>query len=113
MEGKSPTQERRCSVRLIMSCPALYTRFDRQGRPCDEKPSRLVNISSGGARLQSSFPVEPRETLDIAMAIQNTVVSFKGEVVYVISAQNKTFELGISIREMNDRERLALKRSRG
>jgi len=94
-----------------MAFPALYTRFGKHGMPCDEKPSRSVNISRGGVRLQSSFSVEPREALDIAMAVQNSVVSFKGEVVYVIGVGDQTFELGISIREMDDGERLVLKRS--
>jgi hypothetical protein len=113
MDDKLRIQDRRNSARRKLIYPALYTRFDREGRPFDEKPSRSMNVSSGGMRLQSSFPVQPKETLEIAMAMEDRLVNFKGEVVYVIRAQDQTFELGVSFVHVESRDGLALSRSKG
>ena len=110
MEHKPRIQERRGSIRHNMIYPAIYTRFDKQGRPFDEKPSRSVNISLGGVRLQSSFPVNPKEVLDVALALEDSLVTYKGEVVYVIYSQDKGFELGVSIKEIENGDRMALNR---
>jgi len=110
MEHKPRIHERRSSIRHNMIYPAIYTRFDNQGRPFDEKPSRSVNISLGGVRLQSSFAVNPKEVLDVALALEDSLVSYKGEVVYVVYSQDKGFELGISIKEIENGDRMALNR---
>lgn len=112
MLDKGGIQDRRNSVRWKMIYPAIYTRFDKEGRPFDEKPSRSMNVSLGGIRLQSSFPVHPRETLDIAVALGNSLVSYKGEVIYVIHAQDQRFELGISIKKIRNGDRMILNRFR-
>jgi len=71
MEQPSRTQDRRNSIRVNLVAPAVYTRFDNKGRACDQKPSKSMNVSSGGVRLKSSFPVESGEMLDISMALGN------------------------------------------
>jgi hypothetical protein len=77
MEEKPRDAERRDSVRIKGVYPAVYTRFDEQGRPFEQKPSRSMDVSEKGLRLQSSFPVHPRELLDIAVALRDRVVSFR------------------------------------
>lgn len=110
MEDTFRIQERRNSVRWKMIYPAIYARLDQEGRPFDQKPSRSIDVSLGGMRLQSIFPVQPREMLDIAVALGNSLINYKGEVVYVIHDQDQGFEMGISIREINKGDRLTLNR---
>lgn len=110
MEPRLESWERRNSVRLKMVYPAIYTRYDDKGRAWDEKPSRSVDISLGGVRLQSIFPVNPREVLGIAVALADSLVSFKGEVIYVTQSRDQGFELGVSIREIKNLDRIALGR---
>ncbi len=110
MEDHSQTPERRSSIRFNASYPVIYTRFDREGRPCDEKPSRSLNVSLGGMRLQTDFPVSPKEVLNIAMALKGTELSFEGKVIYVMDSQDRNFEFGISIQKISSRDRMALAR---
>jgi len=110
MEYRPPVQDRRVSVRRNMIYPVVYTRFDDHGRPFDQKPSRCVNVSLGGVRLQNTFRVEPKEVLHIDIALEESLVSFKGEVVYVIHSQGRGFELGISIKEIKNGDWMALNR---
>jgi hypothetical protein len=110
MEDAFKFHDRRESIRLRMNYPAIYSRFDDEGREYDQKISRSMDVSLGGVRLQSSFPVDSGEVLDITMALGENLVTFKGKVVYVTSSKNHGFELGISIEDIEDQDRIALTR---
>ncbi len=117
MEDQSKNRERRNSFRFKMVYPVIYTRFDDQGRKFDQKPSRSTDMSLGGVRLQSNFRVDSGEVLDITMALQSPLVepqdrllTFMGKVTYLIRSQDQDIELGVSIQEIEDRERTKLGR---
>lgn len=110
MENTLGFQDRRGSIRLEMIYPTMYTRFDNQGRPYDQKISRSMNVSQGGVRLQSSFLVDSGEVLDITMALGENLVSFKGKVIYVAPSEDEGFELGISIRDIENGDKNTLTR---
>ena len=105
-------QERRDSMRLEMMFPALYTRFDHEGREFDQKISRSMDLAPGGVRLQSSFLVDCGEVLDITMALGEDLVTFKGKVVYVTSSRDRDqgIEFGISIQDIEIQDRITLTR---
>ena len=110
MEDTFSFQDRRGSIRLKMIYPAIYTRFDNQGRPYDQKISRSMNVSQGGVRLQSSFLVGSGEVLDITMALGENLVTFQGEVIYVKPSEDESFELGISIKDIENGDKNTLTR---
>ena len=110
MEDTFRFQDRRGSIRLKMICPAIYTRLDSQGRECDQKICRSMNVSLKGVRLQSSFPVDSGEVLDITMALADNVVTFRGKVISVTPSEGQGFELGISIEDIENQDRIALAR---
>ena len=110
MEDSSRFHNRRGSIRLKMIYPALYTRYDRQGRAYDQKMGRSMDVSRGGVKLQSSFPVGSGEVLDISMALRENLIKFKGRVVYVTGSEEQGFELGISIADIADQDKIALTR---
>jgi len=101
---------RRGSIRLKMIYPALYTRYDDQGRAYDRKMSRSMNVSLGGVKLQSSYPLDSGEVLNISMALRENLINFKGKVVYVTGSEDQGFELGISIEDIANQDKIALTR---
>ena len=108
MEDRLTFQNRKDSIRLKVIYPAIYTRFDNKGRPCDQKICRSMNVSQRGVRLQSNFPVDSGEVLDITIALGENLIAFKGKVVYVASSEDQGFEFGISIQDIDDQDRVAL-----
>jgi hypothetical protein len=110
MEDTLRFHNRRDSIRLKMDYPVLYTRFDNQGRACDQKISRSMNVSLGGVRLHSSFSVDFGEVLDITMALGENLVTFKGKVVYTTGSEDRGFEMGISIEDIENQDKIALTR---
>ena len=110
MEDRGRIQDRRKSGRVKLSSSATYTRFDSKGRAYDPKPLKSMDLSSGGVKLRSDFPVESGETLEITIALGPNMVNFKGKVVYVAPSEDQGFELGISIVEIENQDRVALTR---
>lgn len=89
-----------------------YQRYYRQG-------PRLGLIRQGGAmlicfvslkgvRLQSSFPVDSGEVLNITRALGDNLITFKGKAIYVTPSEGQGFELGISIEDIENQDRIAL-----
>lgn len=110
MEDIFRFHNRRGSIRLKMIYPALYTRYDDQGRAYDRKMSRSMNVSLGGVKLQSSYPLDSGEVLNISMALRENLINFKGKVVYVTGSEDQGFELGISIEDIANQDKIALTR---
>jgi integration host factor subunit beta len=110
MEDTLRFYSRKDSIRLKVICPAMYTRFDNQGMACDQKTSRSMNVSQGGVRLQSNFPVDSGEILDVTMALGEDLIAFKGKVVYVTSSEDQGYEFGISIEDIENQDRVTLTR---
>ena len=67
-----------------------------------------MDISSGGVRLRSDLPVDSGEKLEITIALGASMVTFKGRVVYAAPSEDEGFELGISIEEIANPDRIAL-----
>jgi hypothetical protein len=110
MDDRARPQEKRNAVRLDASCPCTYTRFDDQGKPLSQRPSRSLDLSLSGVRLQSSFPVDLGEMLKITMALGDDLVTFKGKVVYVTHSEEQGFDFGLSIKDIGKMDKIALTR---
>jgi hypothetical protein len=85
-------------------------RFDEEGRPCDQRPSKSLNLCTEGVSLESSFPVDPGEMLRITMALGDTLVTFKGKVIHVNRSDDQSYRFGISVRDIGKADRIALTR---
>lgn len=103
-------RDRRGSIRLKTMCPAIFTRFNNQGRTGNKEICRSMNVSLGGVKLHSRSPVRPGETVNITMALDENVVTFRGKVIYVTPSGKERFELGLSIEEIENEDRIALNR---
>jgi hypothetical protein len=100
--------DRRNLDRLKLNYPATYTRYDRYGIACEQRISKLVNLSLRGVMLQSSSAAEFGEILDITLALGDNLVTFKGKVIHVTPAKDDGFDLGILIEDIEDQERIVL-----
>jgi hypothetical protein len=110
MEHRSGIPERRNSIRLETICEAAYTRIDKERNPAPYTPCKAINLSLGGVRLRSSFPVTPGEKLDVIMTLRNKSIKFRGIVIHVNLCEDQDFELGVSIQEMDKQDRIGLKK---
>nr|NIN00782.1 hypothetical protein [candidate division Zixibacteria bacterium] len=98
------------AFRLNASCPCTYTRFDEGGIPYDQRPSKTLDLSLEGVKLQTSFPVHLGEMLKITMALGEDLVTFRGQVVHVKRSVDEGFNLGLSIKDIGKIDKIALTR---
>jgi hypothetical protein len=93
-----------------MVSPVLCTQFNQKGMPSESKLSKSIDISSGGVKLKSAFPVPANERLEITMALGPNFITFKGEVVHARPAEDYGYVLGIAITEIENHDRVVLTR---
>ncbi len=110
MVDQSHHHEKRNTFRLNASCPCTYTRFDEDGIPYDQRPSKTLDLSLEGVKLQTSFPVDLGEMLKITMALGEDLVTFRGQVVHVKRSAEEGFNLGLSIKDIGKIDKIALTR---
>ena len=110
MENRPRTQDKRHAIRVKVAVPTSYIRFDDKGWVRQLATSRSMDVSSGGVRLRSSYPVDPREVLEITMAFRQRMLTFRGEVVHVTDSKDESLEFGVRIKEIRDEDRIALAR---
>jgi hypothetical protein len=102
MDNGFEIPNRRQLDRLRVDYPASYVQTHQ---PYVRRTARLTNLSMAGVKLVSSSRVETGELLDVTLELADREVSFKGRAVHVGPAKGEGFELGISIEEIDDRER--------
>jgi c-di-GMP-binding flagellar brake protein YcgR len=110
MADHSWTHERRKWVRINAHCPCTIARFDDEENPIDQSPSTTFDLSSEGVGVDTRFPVQSGETLNITMALGDQVVSFRGEVVHVNQSGGHRYRSGISITDIGKMDRISLAR---
>ena len=110
MADHSLTHKRRKWVRIKAHCPCTIARFDDEGNSIDQRPSTTLDLSSEGVGLDTRFPVQSGETLNITMALGDQVVSFRGEVVHVSQSWGRRYRSGISITDIGKMDRISLAR---
>ena len=110
MDDQSWAREKRRWVRINTRCACTVARFDEEGNPKDQRPSKTFNLSSEGVGLETNFLVRPGEILKITMALGDQVVSFRGRVAHVSHSEGQSFQSGISIGDIGKMDRIALAR---
>lgn len=63
---------------------------------------RTLNVSEGGILLEMHFDIQPEQSVSLTLALEDELVTIKGEVVYARGAKDGKFEIGIHFREIND-----------
>lgn len=103
-------RERRIHPRLRVTHPALY--FSHiYPRP---RVASTVDLSMGGARIETPYSLIFGEHLDISIAIRPQVIQCRGKVVHVRTSQGDyspmglRFEAGIRFEGMSEHDRLYL-----
>jgi hypothetical protein len=108
MKANLGIPERRKTDRLRTNQLASYTRYDTLSQPGEQVIARLTEVGLGGVRIESGSPAQPGEMLDVTLAFGNNLVSFKGKAIHMTPSRDEGFDLGISIEDIEDQQRVAL-----
>jgi hypothetical protein len=92
-------------VKAKIPSPSFPAPFSKNGPVSEQTPSRSRNVGLGGVKKSSS--VTSGEMLEFSMRLGASPITFRGKVLYVNQSNDQGYELGISIEEMNNEDRVA------
>jgi c-di-GMP-binding flagellar brake protein YcgR len=96
--------ERRKSQRIEASHPVLYY-SDVYPRP---KVAATLDISLGGARIETRYSLIKHEGLEISIAIQPQVIRCRGRVMYALDEEGERQRVGIQFEDLSSQDSLFL-----
>ncbi len=97
--------ERRVYPRVEISHTVLY-QLEFYPRPTI---ASTLDLSVGGAKIETLYQLSVDEGLGISIAIQPQVIRSKGKVVHVTEQESGKVEAGIQFREMSETDRQYLR----
>ncbi len=97
--------ERRGHPRVSVSHSALYF-SDIYPRP---RVASTVNLSLGGAKIETPYRLISGEGVEISIAIQRQAIKCKGKVIYVIESTRGKTQAGIQFKELSKPDKLYLR----
>ena len=85
----SPKTDRREHRRLELTNLVAYSNF------CIEEVTETMNISMGGMKIKTEFPIDKNASLDVALKIGNEEFKSEAKVVYCNSREDQAYEVGL------------------
>jgi len=70
---------------------------------------RTLNVSESGILLETHFPIESKQIVSLALALEDDLLNITGEVVYSRPGNGEKFETGIKFIDLDDHTRQILK----
>ena len=96
--------EKRAYPRVKASYPVLYSSHVYP-RP---KVGSTIDLSRGGATIDTPFHLSPGETIEISMALNSQVIKCRGRVVSTFSLEGGRPAAGVEFEQMSKHDGLYL-----
>ena len=96
--------ERRKHPRIEALHPVLYY----SNTYPSPKVASTLDLSHGGARIETRTSIRRREGLDISIAIQPRVIQCRGKVMYVVDSEGERMRAGIRFEDLSEDDSLSL-----
>lgn len=96
------TNERRYHPRISALNLISYDCIDETEQIVAQGMGRTLNISEGGILLETHIPIDPQNTIALAIGLEDELIDIKGEVVFSMAGIDEKFEAGIEFLEMPD-----------
>jgi len=87
--------ERRQYTRGESTHPVSYVCIDDQGREIGEGMGTTLNLSTGGALLETFFPVKSPFVLLLSIDLKDRLIELRGEVVHCKQHDAGAYQVGI------------------
>jgi len=96
-------KERRKHPRVEINNLIFYIYIDDSGNKTKEGRGKAINISRGGILIETNDSFEWQDILQLAIEIEDELVSIKGKVIYCNADDLGKFRTGIQFLETNEK----------
>jgi hypothetical protein len=94
---RPPETERRKNRRFELTNLVVYKNFDI------EEVTETINLSIGGMKIITEFPIENDETLDLSLKIDGDSFKTTARVIYCNKKEDETYEIGLKFEKTSER----------
>ncbi len=97
-------QERRRHPRIKVSHAVAYSSFKNP----NSMLALTVDLSTGGARIETPFTLAIGELLELSIGIPPQVIKCRGKVMHITRVMGRRLKAGIRFSSLSERDRLYL-----
>ncbi len=90
MRPQAVRKERRRDRRFELINLVVYKQFEI------EKITKTINLSMGGMKMRTEFPVPLHEELEISIKIGDEIFKSEGEVIYTNEREDGDYDIGVN-----------------
>lgn len=63
---------------------------------------RTLNVSESGILLETHFPIESDQNVELTLGFEENLVNLKGKVIHLLNGETGKFEMGIQFTDMEE-----------
>jgi hypothetical protein len=70
---------------------------------------RTLNVSETGILLETHFPIESDQNVELTLGFEEDLVNLKGKVIHLLNGETGKFEMGIQFTDIDEEALLVIK----
>ena len=63
---------------------------------------RTLNVSESGILLETHFPIQSDQTVNLTVGIEEELVDIRGQVIHLLNGETGKFEMGIKFTDVGE-----------
>ena len=70
---------------------------------------RTLNVSETGILLETHFPIESDQNVELTLGFEEDLVNLKGKVIHLLNGETGKFEMGIQFTDIDEEAIMVIK----
>jgi len=95
------TPEKRKHMR-VNALNLSHVAVDDQDTTVKQAIGRTLNVSETGILLETHFPIESDQNVELTLGFEENLVNLKGKVIHLLNGETGKFEMGIQFTDIDD-----------
>ena len=94
--------EKRKHIR-VNSLNLSHVAVDNREDNVKQAIGRTLNVSETGILLETHFPIESDQDVELTMGFEEDLVNLRGKVIHLLNGETGKFEMGIQFTDIDDK----------
>lgn len=86
-----------------------HVAVDDREKTVKQAIGRTLNVSETGILLETHFPIESDQNVELTLGFEEDLVNLKGKVIHLLNGETGKFEMGIQITDIDDQGTVVIK----
>ena len=100
--------EKRKHIR-VNSLNLSHVAVDDREEAVKQAIGRTLNVSETGILLETHFPIESDQNVELTLGFEEDLVNLKGKVIHLLNGETGKFEMGIQFTDIDEEAILVIK----